>query len=60
MPGSQPAFERPLRTADDTAVPVRITHSILEGGSELSVAVETTDPLSASDEQHLQSQVILL
>ncbi|EIE22161.1 DNA glycosylase [Coccomyxa subellipsoidea C-169] len=58
VPGSQPAFERPLRTADDTAVPVRITQSILEDGSELSVAVETTDPLSTSDEQHLQSQVV--
>lgn len=55
MPGSQAAFERPLRTADDTAVPVRITQTT--GGTELSVAVHITVALSATDEELIQSQV---
>ena len=55
MPGSQAAFERPLRTADDTAVPVRITQTT--AGTELSVAVQSTVALSAIDEELIQSQV---
>lgn len=56
VPESRPTFMRPLRTADDTAVPVSVTHDASGTMSELLLSVESSSSLTPADQDLLKSQ----